>query len=550
MKTTTAQDTPLPADSADTPTERPARDINSAPVSAIAPSPTNPRKNFPEVEQAELVDSVKRHGILQPILVRPWPSHYKRPRANIRYEIVAGERRWRAAKAAGLLTIPILLRDLDDGEVLEMQIIENLHRRDLHPLEEADGYRRMMTNHRYTADTLAAKIGKSKAYIYGRLKLADLGEDARQAFIAGMLSASVALLVARIPTHKLQAMAVARIADEAYDATPMSVREVKRMIRFDFMLDLDRAPFPLDIAFKGVDACTDCPKRTGNQPELFDDVDCADVCTDPDCFVDKRERWKIQQATAAAAAGREVITGADARKIAPHGVSNHVSSDEDFISLDAHYWEDPERRTIREILGDTIPVTLIEDVNKGVLIEAAPGALVASRLIAAGVMPRDSADDYWAIQKQKQAKVDAESAYRLRLLDQINNACLLEIGAHLLTASADSGGRLVAIGELIVDRLLARSGSDTQSRIAKLWTRTTSADQLPSPLTDGATFRAAVLEIAGKLIDLALIGETAINIYTINNKPHALLDAARILDFNPDTIRRQITAEAKASAKA
>lgn len=549
MKTVTAQDAPLPADSADTPTERPARDISSAPVSAIAPSPTNPRKNFPKNEQAELVDSVKRHGILQPILVRPWQSHYKRPWANIRYEIVAGERRWRAAKAVGLLTIPILLRALDDGEVLEMQIIENLHRRDLHPLEEADGYRQMMTNHRYTADTLATKIGKSKAYIYGRLKLADLGEDARQAFLAGQLAASVALLVARIPTHKLQAMAVARIADEAYDATPMSVREVKRMIRLDFMLDLDRAPFPLDIALKGVAACTDCPKRTGNQPELFDDVDCADVCTDPDCFADKREHWKTQQAAAAAAAGREVITGADARKIAPHGVSNHVSSDAVFISLDAHYWEDPERRTIREILGDTLPVTLIEDVNKGVLIEAAPGALVASRLIAAGVMPRDPDGDYWAEQKKKQAKVDAESAYRLRLLDQINNACLLEIGACLLTASADRGP-LVAIGELIVDRLLARAGSDTKSRIAKLWSRQTSGDPLPSPPTDGSTFRAAVLEIAGKLIDLALIGDTAINIYTLDSKPTALLEAARILDFNPDTIRRQVTAEAKATAKA
>ncbi len=118
------------------------RRITTALVSRIAPSPTNPRKHFDDAALAELTASVLQHGVLQPILLRPWPADYAYQGSRPTFEIVAGERRWRAAKAANEAWINVVVRDLSTREVLEMQIVENLQRADLHPLEEAEGYAR------------------------------------------------------------------------------------------------------------------------------------------------------------------------------------------------------------------------------------------------------------------------------------------------------------------------------------------------------------------------------------------------------------------------
>ena len=139
-------------------------------VHTLASSPTNPRKTFGPAQMAELVQSVREHGILTPILVRCWPASLAWTGADMPFfEVVAGERRFRAARVAGLTLMPALVRDLSDAQVLEIQVIENLQRADLHPLEEADGYQHMMASHGYTADMIAAKIGKSRSYIFGRL---------------------------------------------------------------------------------------------------------------------------------------------------------------------------------------------------------------------------------------------------------------------------------------------------------------------------------------------------------------------------------------------
>jgi len=117
------------------------------------------------------------------------------------YELVAGERRYRACKLAGLNTIPAMIRSLTDDQVLEIQIIENLQRDDLTELEEAEGYDALMTHSNFTVDQVGEKIGKSRSYVYGRLKLLELTEDSKQAMRVGTLDASRALLIARIPTE-------------------------------------------------------------------------------------------------------------------------------------------------------------------------------------------------------------------------------------------------------------------------------------------------------------------------------------------------------------
>lgn len=142
-------------------------------LALLHPSPTNPRKTFATDDMAEMIDSVKRHGILQPVLVRPWPNCYDAGEGQFpAYELVAGERRYRAAKGAGLESIPALVRDLSDHEVLEIQIIENLQRKGLHPLEEAESYELMIRDHGYTADQLriANQIDQSSAPVGANAK--------------------------------------------------------------------------------------------------------------------------------------------------------------------------------------------------------------------------------------------------------------------------------------------------------------------------------------------------------------------------------------------
>jgi ParB family chromosome partitioning protein len=140
--------------------------VRHIPLERIVPNPDQPRTRFDQSALDELTASVREHGILQPVLVRPLDG------VN-RYQLVAGERRWRAATAAGLATIPALIEELDDDTALEIAIIENLQREDLSPLEEAVMYDRMIKDHGYSIRRLAQKLGKDKGYLENRLRLAD-----------------------------------------------------------------------------------------------------------------------------------------------------------------------------------------------------------------------------------------------------------------------------------------------------------------------------------------------------------------------------------------
>jgi ParB family chromosome partitioning protein len=153
-------------------TERPLG-VRNIPLDRITPNPEQPRMNFDEAALAELASSIREHGVLQPILVRPIGEPH-------RYQLVAGERRWRAAKAAELDVIPALIEQLDDETALEIGIIENLQREDLSPLEEAMIYDRMTHEHGYSVRRLAQKIGKDKGYVENRLRLAGAPTEIKQ----------------------------------------------------------------------------------------------------------------------------------------------------------------------------------------------------------------------------------------------------------------------------------------------------------------------------------------------------------------------------------
>lgn len=274
-------------------------------------SPDN-RKRFEPAALQELAASIKAMGVAQPILIRPVTPTAEQPEL---YEIVAGERRYRGSTIAGMTTIPAMVRPLSDLDAAKIRILENLQREDPHPLEEAEGYEQLMLRHGYSADQLAEEIKKSRAYVYGRLKLCALTTDVRDQFLDNKISASTALLIARIPVPALQVRALAEITSTAsYTNEPMSYRRAVEHVQGRYMLDLSTAIFPLGDAklLATAGSCTACPKRTGNQPEIFTGIS-ADVCTDPDCFGEKRAALHAQTIVNANKKKIPILEGEEAR---------------------------------------------------------------------------------------------------------------------------------------------------------------------------------------------------------------------------------------------
>lgn len=173
--------------------------LSKLPIGQLRPSKTNPRKRFDEAQLNELAASIKKQGIVSPILCRLVGSGY---------EIIAGERRFRAAALAGLKEVPVIVREIGDRDALEIQVIENLQRSDLHPLEEADGYQQLLKLKGYDAAKIAEQVGRSVKYVYDRIKLLNLIEPLRKVFFDGEITAGHAILLARLkPADQKRAMA-------------------------------------------------------------------------------------------------------------------------------------------------------------------------------------------------------------------------------------------------------------------------------------------------------------------------------------------------------
>jgi ParB family chromosome partitioning protein len=187
----------------------------SVPIEFLHPSKLQPRVDFDEERLAQLAQSIREQGVLQPILVRPHRVHQGQ------FEIVAGERRWRAAQKAQLHEVPIVEKDLADRDTLEIALIENIQRQDLNPIEEARGYRRLMQEFAYTQEVLAERIGKSRPHIANLLRLLELPEIVRGFIAAGKLTAGHARALINLPN-------VVELA-ETIVAKGLSVREAERL---------------------------------------------------------------------------------------------------------------------------------------------------------------------------------------------------------------------------------------------------------------------------------------------------------------------------------
>jgi ParB/RepB/Spo0J family partition protein len=266
-------------------------DFKMIPVKEINPDKNQPRKFFDETAMKELTASVKEKGVLQPILVRLNGKENS-------YILVCGERRLRATKDAGLAEIPAVIRTLSDDEALELQIIENLQRKDVHPMEEAVAFKSLLENKErpHTMADIAAKVHKPEAYIAHRLAFNSLIPELQKDFWAGKFLVGHAVMFARLSIED-QKTCFKECRDHWNDNSYKSIKQVQDFISRNIMRILSSAPFKKDDATlnPSMGACTSCPFKSGNNPSLFDDVKEDDRCFKPSCFTVKMEEYTIRK---------------------------------------------------------------------------------------------------------------------------------------------------------------------------------------------------------------------------------------------------------------
>ena len=253
-------------------------------IKNIVPDPNQPRKYYDEVAMQELTDSVRESGILQPILVREQPDRHDH------YLIVCGERRYRASKAAGLKTIPAVIRKISDEEALQLQIVENLQRKDVHPMEEAVAFKSFIEGKNWSFDEIAKRVGKSDYYVKQRLKLNSLTERFQQLFYHNKMSISTALDVAKLEASTQEEM-FAEIIGDADLKNPEFKLELAGYYLAKYQGKLKNANFDtLDKdLFPSMGPCDTC-QFNSSALKLFPNDDQSATCGNIKCFKEKTER--------------------------------------------------------------------------------------------------------------------------------------------------------------------------------------------------------------------------------------------------------------------
>ena len=217
------------------------------PIYKVEPNRNQPRQDFDEEELEALSESISVHGIIQPLTVRELPSGY--------YQIIAGERRWRAARMANLTEVPAVIIEADDKKAMELALIENLQRQDLNPVEEALGYSSLMEDYGLTQEEAAARVGKSRPAVANALRLLNLCPEVLEKVREGVLSAGHARAVLSLKTEKKQKEAAQKII-----ALGLSVRQAELLCK-----NMDKEPAPEKVPTFAVDYVSECEKQLSKQ---------------------------------------------------------------------------------------------------------------------------------------------------------------------------------------------------------------------------------------------------------------------------------------------
>ncbi len=408
--------------------------VELLPLGAIALSETlaqkRRREEYNPAALDELAQSIAENGLMHPIVVRPLAAL----RGMAKYEVIAGERRYLAVQKLGQEHVLARILEANTEQVIRLQMVENLHRERLSTLAEAQGYKELVDGG-VKAEAIADAIGKSRSYVYARIKLLELAPPVQEALKTGKLGADQALLFARIPSHKLQEVALNTLDKWSYQGhgEKLSFRRTAEILgdkAKGIFIPLAPVPWRLDDetfhTFGPKDrrghqdpiflpACTACPKRSGNDPELLTALDDPNICTDKECHDVKGKQTFERRRKEVQASGREVLTGEAAAAILPTDYATRG-----FVDLDSECgddqcpepeprdadgkklkWDHPDHeawqervdnyqpRTYRQILGDAVKeleITLVQDPKrKGRILELAPDSAVKKLLKEKGV---------------------------------------------------------------------------------------------------------------------------------------------------------------------
>lgn len=528
------------------------------PLGQLRESKTNPRRHFDAKGLQELAESIRRQGVLSPLLVRELSEGVAGTRTEPpAYEVVCGARRYRAARLAGVSEVPVRVVVLSDDQVLELQVVENLQREDVHPMDEALGYEALQARG-YTGASIAAKVGKSVSYVNARLRFTALGPVARDAFLDGKLSPSVALLVARIPHVDLQARAVKEIVQESPGHEPMTIFEVRRLLQDDYMRPLKGCQFPTTSPTLVPEAgpCSTCPKRTGAQRELFDDVDSPDVCTDPKCFRAKQDAWWREESGRHRGSGAMVVEKkSDAERFLNNGGA--------YVDLDKKCWEYAGGNgTWGDLLKGRIAggdIVLVRSPDDGRTVQLVQSS-VARKIAKARVRATGSWKVEVSLQKQERArreKAKLEEEFRAALLRTIFEAAppTAPRGDGVQVPPGVSSEDLV----FIAGQMFAAHGCpELVGRIAleAATGEPPTAEQLRAhDPRDTKAFGEALRDLNDAkvmrlLLVLALVHDAAVSPYSVDRKPELITAVCKRYGMSIEDLRRTFMASREAQPKA
>lgn len=526
------------------------------PLDQLHDSPTQPRLVYDDAYLDELAANLKSHGRnLSPLLVRPIvPALFAAQNdpelsraAQAGYEIVFGHCRKRGLERAGLLVARCEVRTMTDEEVERAQISENLQRKNVHPFEEAQAYQALIDRHGDTADAIAARTGKSRTYIYSRLKLLQACAEVRKACLAGEIDAEVALLVARLRSDKLQGKALARVSAKAWDLKDggkRSFRNIRDLLNEEFTLDLKAAPFPIDVVLAGSGPCPTCPKRSANAPEYQDVAEGQkrsqwshqnlgpNVCTDPECFAARKTAHFANQAAELRRKGRTVIDGNKARALV--GADGKVKGG--YLPL-ASVKDEMKRAKAKLIFVPT--EVAIQCPRTGKIHEA----VKESELVAAGVRTASTArPDATGHRSSAQAMQDrADREEQATAKTARNRAWLLAVReAASLQARSEFDLRLIC------HHLLERADDNGESGLDMLLdVRGVRLHELR-----GQIELLPASELALLMLDLVLAEGCEVDSWNLDDNPAALMAAGAHYGVNLDAITAEVASTPSPAARA
>lgn len=390
----------------------------------IHPSPTNPRQYFDPASLLELRASIRAHGFMAafPLLVRPLPD------GTVGYEIIAGERRYRSAKEEGITTVPVVVEDMDDRKVLALQVVENVQRKALTPLEEGRAYERMKDAHNYTLEQIAALVGLAPKTITQRIKMLRAPSAMLDALAKGEVGERQCLLVAAIPDKAMREEAGERVLEGTMDhrdggTTVLTVSETKRLIRETYMVSLKGCNWTLDDVELRPEAgrCIDCKWLAKNNPDLQDDLQSGGkgkggidpmTCTSPTCYGQKLEAyWQRKQAEAKAGKVK-VLTATETKKVFYE--QGHLRHDAGYVKLSEKpghditgSWDDSKTPSYGQLVkeANAKPDIVIARAPDGKVVELMPrkvAAELAKSLKAAGKLKAKKEEPTAAEKKEKE----------------------------------------------------------------------------------------------------------------------------------------------------